>query len=125
MSQPPAEQQAIHALYSRMHRAMVTSDTRTLASMLTDDFHLVHMTGYDQPRAEWLAHIESGQMRYHDSAEEEVVIKVDGSQATLRGRNRVNANIWGARGIWPLQLDIDLSLRDGRWLMSAAQATTY
>jgi formylglycine-generating enzyme required for sulfatase activity/ketosteroid isomerase-like protein len=125
MSQPPAEQQAIHALYSRMHRAMVASDTRTLASMLTDDFHLVHMTGYDQPRAEWLAHIESGQMRYHDSAEEEVVIKVDGSQATLRGRNRVNANIWGARGIWPLQLDIDLSLRDGRWLMSAARATTY
>lgn len=125
MSQSPNAQQAIHALYSRMHRAMVASDTRTLSSMLTDDFHLVHITGYDQPRAEWLAHIESGQMRYHDSVEEDVVVKVDGNKATLRGRNRVDANIWGARGTWRLQLDIDLSLRDGQWLLSAARATTY
>lgn len=125
MSQPPTEQQAIHTLYSRMHRAMVASDTRTLASMLTDDFHLVHMTGYDQPRAEWLAHIESGRMRYFDSVEEEVVVKVDGDKATVRGCNRVKASIWGARGTWPLQLDIDLCLRNGRWLMSAARATTY
>lgn len=125
MSQVPTEQQAVHALYSRMHRAMVASDTRLLASMLTDDFHLVHMTGYDQPRAEWLAHIESGQMRYHSSVEEDVVVKVDGNKATVRGRNRVNANIWGTGGTWPLQLDIDLSLHDGQWLMSAARATTY
>jgi formylglycine-generating enzyme required for sulfatase activity len=125
MLQPPAAQQAIHGLYSRMHRAMVASDTRTLASMLTDDFHLVHMTGYDQPRTEWLAHIDSGQMRYFDSVEEEVVVKVNGNSATLRGRNRVKASIWGAQGTWPLQLDIDLSLRDGQWLMSAARATTY
>lgn len=124
MSKPPAEQ-AIHALYCRMNRAMVASDTRTLASMLTNDFHLIHMTGYDQLRAEWLAHIDSGQMRYFDSVEEEVVTQVDGNKATLRGRNRVKANIWGARGTWPLQLDIDLSLCNGQWLMSAARACTY
>lgn len=54
------------------------------------------MTGYDQLRTEWLAHIGSGEMRYFDSLEEEVVVKVDGNRATLRGRNRVKASIWGA-----------------------------
>lgn len=125
MSQQPGDRQEIHALYGSMHRAMVAADTGRLETMLTDDFHLVHMTGYDQPRAEWLAHIASGQMRYFDSKEEQVAINIDGGKATLMGRNRVKASIWGTRGTWPLQLDINLILLSGRWLMSAARASTY
>lgn len=104
---------------------MVAADTGCLAAMLTDDFHLVHITGYDQPRAEWLAHIDAGQMQYHASEEKLVAVKVDGNKATLTGRNLVKATIWGMRGTWPLQLDIDLSLQNGRWLMSEARASTY
>jgi ketosteroid isomerase-like protein len=125
MPLPTGDEAAIAALYSQMHLAMVAADITALAALLTADFHLVHMTGYDQPRAEWLAHIASGRMRYFSSTQERVVVRVDGDNAQLRGRNRVKADIWGTRGTWPLQLDIGLVRRDGRWWMSTARASTY
>jgi len=119
------DEATVGEMYRQMHRAMVAADVQGLASLLAADFHLVHMTGYDQPRAEWLAHIESGRMRYFSSVEESLTVQVDGDVARLTGCNRVQADIWGARGTWPLRLHIQLVRREGRWLMSAAQASTY
>jgi ketosteroid isomerase-like protein len=125
MPTPVEDEADIRALYGHLHRAMVAADTGALAALLTDDFHLVHMTGYDQSRTEWLSQIDSGQMRYFSSVEEALIVQIDGDRATLRGRNRVSANIWGMRGTWPLQLDVQLSRRQGRWQMSMATASTY
>lgn len=125
MPAPDNDEATLGAMYRQMYRAMVAADVHGLTSLLAAEFHLVHMTGYDQPRAEWLAHIESRRMRYFSSVEESLAVQVDGDSATLTGCNRVRADIWGARGTWPLQLDIQLVRRDGRWLMSAAQAHTY
>ncbi len=124
MPTPVEDEATIRALYSDMHRAMVAADTVALATLLTEDFHLVHMTGYDQPRAEWLAHIGAGRMRYFSSREERVAVRVDGDRAQLTGCNQVKADIWGARGTWPLQLDICLIRLGGRWRMSSARAST-
>lgn len=125
MSGPDNDEATLGAIYRQMHRAMVAADVQGLASLLAAEFHLVHMTGYDQPRTEWLAHIESGRMRYFSSVEESLVVHVHGDRARLTGCNRVQADIWGARGTWPLRLQIQLIRREGRWLMSAAQASTY
>lgn len=125
MSGPDNDEATLGAMYRQMHRAMVGADVQGLASLLAADFHLVHMTGYDQPRAEWLAHIESGRMRYFLSVEESLAVHVNGDRARVTGCNRVQADIWGARGTWPLRLQIQLVRREGRWLMSAAQASTY
>ena len=119
------EQQLISA-YRQMQGFMVAADTRGLKSLLADGFTLEHMTGYVQPRDEWLAHIDNGRMQYFSAAEESVeVLKVNGQQATLRGRNRVKANIWGAQRAWPLQLDVEFGLVEGRWLMRSAIASTF
>jgi hypothetical protein len=124
-AQSETEQQLISA-YRQMQRFMVAADTRSLKPLLTDDFTLVHMTGYAQPRDEWLEHIDNGRMRYFSAEEKDVaVLKFAGQRATLRGRNLVKANIWGAQGTWPLQLDIEFALIDGRWLMRHASASTY
>lgn len=114
------------AMYRQMQDAMVAADTRRLRSLLADDFILVHMTGYPQPRDEWLAQIHTGRMRYFSSVEEDArVTHVDAARASLRGRNRVRADIWGVEGLWPLQLDIELSHIDGAWFMRHAGASTY
>jgi len=116
---------ALVAAYRTMHAAMVDGDTEVLQASLSPDFTLAHMTGYVQPRDEWLQHIQSGQMRYFASTEDSVSVTVEAKSARLRGQNRVRADIWGARGTWPLQLDIDFELRDGVWLMTQARASTY
>jgi hypothetical protein len=112
-------------MYRRMHTCMVQGDTAALDALLAPGFRLVHMTGYDQPRIEWLSQIQSGRMRYFTSQEEAVTVEVAGGTAFLHGQNRVNADIWGARGTWPLQLDIDFVCHGGKWLMSHATASTY
>lgn len=124
---PPfsADEPALRALFRELHRAMVDADTAALAGLLSEDFHLVHMTGYDQPRAEWLSHIASGRMRYVSSREERVVVRIEGERAQITGCHRVEAEIWGARGCWPLQLDVQLRRSGGRWLMSSALASLY
>lgn len=119
------EKQLIVA-YRQMYDFMLTADTSSLKSLLTEGFSLVHITGYEQPRDEWLAHIANGRMRYFSAEEVDVtVVKVEGHLATLRGRNRVRASIWGTQGTWPLQLDIDFTLINGRWLMQHASGSTY
>ena len=57
---------------------------------------------------------------------EQMDIKVDGNHATLTGRSRVNAAVFGGgRHTWRLQLYFQLSKRDGHWLFTNAKASTY
>lgn len=126
MTGPSTTEHQLIAAYRQMQRFMLAADTRSLKQLLTDGFTLVHMTGYAQPRDEWLAHIDSGRMRYFSSDEDAVAtVTVENQRAALRGRNRVEANFWGAQGTWPLQMDIDFVLVNGRWLMQHALASTY
>ncbi len=125
MLQSKSAQKELTLLYQKMYRAMVERDTTALSSILADNFHLVHMTGYDQPKDEWLSHIESGRMQYSTSVKESVRVDVKGTKATLIGQNRVEADIWGVKGVWPLRLEIECSYHNGRWLMLSAHASTY
>lgn len=57
------EQQLID-LYREMNAEMVAANVGALDKMLTPDYTLTHMTGYKQSRAEWLAQVKNGEMRY-------------------------------------------------------------
>ena len=58
--------------YRAQLSAMVDGDTEILAELLTEDFSLTHMTGYFQPKQEWLARMRAGQFTYHDAQERTV-----------------------------------------------------
>jgi len=111
--------------YRAQLRAMVDGDTVTLAELLTEDFSLTHMTGYFQPKQEWLAQMRAGQFVYHDAQERDVSLHVDGDTARLVGRITTDATVYGARAKWPLQLTMDYTRADGRWLASRSEATTW
>ena len=71
---------------------------------VTDDCVLTHMTGYPQPKIEWLGDIATGAMCYH--AHEVVSVQADtiAGFPVVRGRTRTTATLWGGRGTWNLQL---------------------
>lgn len=80
---PHASETAPHAatdLYSLLCDAMVSGDTKAIDALLTDDCVLTHMTGYPQPKIEWLGDIATGAMRYH--SHEVVSVQPD----TIAGR---------------------------------------
>ena len=106
-SHPYASEVAPHAaadLYALLCDAMVAGDTKAIDALLTDDCVLTHMTGYPQPKIEWLGDIATGAMRYH--AHEVVSVQTDtiAGFPVVRGRTRTTATLWGGRGTWNLQI---------------------
>ncbi|WP_136194036.1 nuclear transport factor 2 family protein [Actinomyces procaprae] len=91
-------------LYRLLCDAMVAADTAAIDALLTEDCVLTHMTGYPQPKVEWLSDIRDGTLTYHSStvisAEPDAI---DGFPV-VRGRSRTNATVWGTRGTWNLQI---------------------
>jgi hypothetical protein len=122
----PAERAAaIRANYEAQRDAMVAGDSEALAALLDGGFTLTHMTGYIQPKAEWLADVRSGEMKYHAVHDVDVRVDVDTDTPILIARSRAEATIWGSHGTWPLQLRIRYRSSGGSWLASETVASTW
>ena len=120
------DKEQIGALYREMYAAMVAKDTATLNRVHADDFVLTHMTGMHQSKQEYIRAIAEGTLNYYSAEHEQMDIKIDGNHATLTGRSRVNAAVFGGgRHTWRLQLSFKLVNRDSRWQFIAASASTY
>lgn len=121
-----SDKDMIEALYREMYEAMVRKDTATLNRVHADDFVLTHMTGMHQSKQVYIQSIANGTLNYYSAEHEQMDIKVNGNHATLTGRSRVNAAVFGGgRHTWRLQLSFQLVKRDGRWQFTAASASTY
>lgn len=102
--------------------AMRAGDTAALDSLLTEDFTLTHMTGYQQAKQEWLDEMADGLFIYHSI--ELVSLTVEGDVITAR--TITDATVYGGRGTWRLQLKQRFArgLADD-WLASESVATTF
>lgn len=116
----------IIALYHQMYKAMVEKDTATLNRIHAPEFVLVHMTGMRQPKQAYIHAITDGTLNYYTAEHEQMDVSIDNERATLQGRSRVTAAVFGGgRHTWPLQLTFQLMKRDGQWLFTESRATTY
>ena len=94
--------------------------------LLTADFTLTHITGYVQPRSEWLTEMDAGQFRYHAVEQQgEPLIQVAGDSATLTHRIITDATVYGSRNRWRLAFVQTFVRGDGAWLASKSVATTW
>ena len=120
------DKEQIEALYREMYKAMIEKDTATLNLVHADDFVLTHMTGMHQSKQVYIKSIANGTLNYYSAENEQMDIKVSGDRATLRGRSRVNAAVFGGgRHTWRLQLSFQLVKKDDHWLFLSAIASTY
>ena len=120
------DKEQIIALYHQMYQAMVEKDTVTLDDLHAPEFVLVHMTGMRQPKQAYIQAIADGTLNYFSAEHEQMDVTIDDDHATLQGRSRVSAAVFGgSRHTWPLQLTFQLVKRDGRWLFTESKASTY
>lgn len=110
-SDTSADEAAIRKLSDRQSAAVLAGDVGTLDELLADDFTATHITGYEQPKDEWLAQISSGQMQYHASTEVSWDVTIDGDTAVIESRSRVDATIYGSRRVWRWRPPLTF----GRW----------
>ena len=120
------DESQIETLYRDMYEAMVAKDTVVLNRVHADNFVLTHMTGMHQSKQEYIKAITNGTLNYFSAEHEQTEIKVSGNHATLTGRSRVTAAVFGGgRHIWRLQLHFNLFKVEGRWYFTSARASTY
>lgn len=120
------DKQQIEALYREMYRAMIAKDSIALDAILDQQAALVHMTGLRQSKREYIRSIADGTLNYYEVQHDEIIINVDGHTASMTGRSRVNAAVYGGgRHTWRLQLQATLVNKDGHWLFVEMRASTY
>lgn len=121
------EQDQLISIYREINQAMVDKKTEKLEELLLPGTLLVHMTGYQQPVAEWLHQIDREDMRYYAWQEEAIKnIQITGNRASLIGQSRVKARIWGmGPATWPLQIHMYFQKNNGRWQVVKQVASTY
>ena len=121
-----SEKTALGQAYNEMYRAMIAKDTAALGRMLSDDFVLVHMTGMQQARHDYLRAIANGTLNYYSCDDTRLEISIEGESARIIGCSRVAAAVFGGgRHTWSLRLDIALKRQGDRWLLTEIKAGTY
>ena len=86
----------------------------------------MYMTGMHQSKQEYIKAITNGTLNYFSAEHEQMEIKDSGNHATLTGRSRVTAAVFGGgRHTWHLQLTFQLVKRNGQWMFTNARASTY
>jgi ketosteroid isomerase-like protein len=106
-------------------KAMTDGDTDALDDLLADGATLTHMTGYVQPKREWLAQMREGRFDYHGIVEKDLDVEVDGDTARLVGRTVTDATVYGTRADWRLQLTMDYASENGAWIVVGSTASTW
>lgn len=121
------DEEQIVQLYRAENEAMVKKDINRLDMILGDRMTLTHMTGYVQPKLEWIDQIQNEEMQYLESKEEAIKdIRVEEKWGQLTGQNLVTAKIWGgSKNVWPLQMKMYFEKNNWRWAISKQVASTY
>lgn len=105
------------------HAAMVEARTDMLAQLVEEDYALVHISGYVQPRSEWFDVIANGRYDYHriDVNHRTLQLNVAGASATLEGSGLFDATIDGTHRPWRLQFALQCTKQSGRWRIKSAR----
>lgn len=113
------------AVVQQLAQLMIARDTAAMRKILDDDFTLTHMTGYVQPKAEWLNEVAKESMKYYSAKEVNHTIQVNGNHAEVIIQSMVDARIWGSRNTWRLQQKMKLEKRNGTWIILSSVASTF
>ena len=116
----------LRQLYEDMYAAMVAKDEAELDRVHDDSFVLVHMTGMHQDKKTYIRSILNGMLNYYSAVTEDLSVLVDGDTATMTGKSRVNAAVFGGgKHTWRLQLFFHAKKTDDGWKLTKAEASTW
>lgn len=120
------DRELIAQLYLDYWTAMINKDVPALADMMADDYELRHMTGLRQGKDSFFSSLRSGELNYFAADHDEILVDVTGDTATMIGRTRVQAAVYGGRtSWWRLQGDFTLRKENGVWKLVSSVASTY
>ena len=122
------DEEACTQLYRDLCDASMRKDAGGIAAVLADDYTLAHMTGMRQSKRAYIEAVCDGTLNYYSADHDSIEVRIspDGEHATICGRSRVNAVVFGGdRHTWRLQQDLRAEKRNGAWILTESRASTY
>src|SRR5438094_738638 len=104
---------------------MVAGEINALDELVAHDYTARHITGYAQPRAEWLTQMRDRQFIYHHIDLQSLDVGLDEGVASVVSRAFVSVTIGGSNGRWALRTTMQLQRRSGCWIASESSSTMY
>ena len=120
------EKDLIRNLYRKYWRYMIDKDAEGLRSLMAGDYYLLHTTGLKQSAETFLSGLLDGTFNYYSAEHDGIDVEIDGDRASMTGRSRVVAAVYGGRkSSWRLQGDFTLRREEGVWRFTSSRASTY
>jgi len=107
----------------RRFQAMVRGDVAALDAVLSEDLSYTHATGVHETKAEFLAKLKAGQLKYESITPEDLQVRVYGTMGVVTGVSRVKVQSRGEALSFQLRFTDVYVKKDNRWQMVAWQAT--
>ncbi len=122
MTNQQAEQE-IRQREIRRFEAMLRVDVAALDDILSEDLTYTHATGVFETKAEFIAKLKSGQVKYESLVPEDMRVRVYGTTGVVTGLARVKVHVKGEHLSFQLRFT-DVYVKKGdHWQMVAWQAT--
>ena len=117
----------IMTLYREMYSAIIAKDMDTIAKLFANDFVMLYLNGKNMNKAECLTAIKEGSLGYSRVNHDDIIVTVNGDQATLCGKSSVNMKTTESNKKVDLHIQQDMTLekRNGKWVFIHSKASTY
>ena len=109
----PIEQ--VRQVEARRYDAMARNDLAALGDLLADDLTYTHSQGVVNTKAQMLASLESGALRYRSVTTDDVQIRVYGDAAVVTGAAVLAVTAGGHDVSVPVRFIAVYARQDGRW----------
>ena len=118
--------ETIKELYRKYWTYMINKDADGLRFIMSDDYHLMHMTGVRQSADVFIKGLLDGTFNYYSAEHDAIDVKVTGDTAVMVGKSRVLAAVYGGgKGFWRLRGDFTLRKENNAWKLTSSRASTY
>jgi len=119
---PSAKMQVLDVLGRRI-AAMLKNDFSELDALLDDALVYTHSSGRVETKAEFLAALRSGQLKYVGADLDDLRVRIYGTTALVTGHARMTVESGGRQRVLEIRfLDVYFR-RNGRWRQLAWQST--
>ena len=121
-----SDKDIIKKLYIDLCEASINKDLKKLNEILSDNYILVHMTGMNQSKNDYINSVKNGELKYYENIHESIDINIKKDKAEVIGKTKTLASPFGmSKSWWRLKQKITLEKIDGKWLITKSIASTY
>lgn len=112
------KQKEVLETFKEFQEAMISKDFQKLNDIIGENYTLTHMSGKTQTKTEYINEIMDGTLNYYKSTIINPKITFnDENHATLLADVELNAKVYGIKGTWTLNTNIEMKKKENKWIM--------